>query len=96
VFLLDILSHRMSVIACGWRNILNYTQNAPGRGFELAMGLRPTHRDENGMSCACTLMERGRQRSVYTLDKLRPFLSLIRNARFEPICVAPPQQVGGW
>jgi hypothetical protein len=41
------------------------------------------------LSGACTLMERGRQRSVYTLDEVRPFLSLIRNARFEPICVAP-------
>jgi len=42
-----------------------------------------------GLSCACTLMERGRRRSVYTLDEVRPFLSLIGNARFEPICVAP-------
>ena len=41
------------------------------------------------LSCACTLMERGRHRSVYTLDEVRPFLSLIGNARFEPICVAP-------
>ena len=41
------------------------------------------------LSCACTLLERGRRRSVYTLDQVRPFLSLIRNARFEPICVAP-------
>ena len=42
-----------------------------------------------GLSCACTLMERGRRRSVYTLDEVRPFLSLVGNARFEPICVAP-------
>ena len=34
-------------------------------------------------------MDRGRRRSVYTLDEVRPFLSLIGNARFEPICVAP-------
>jgi hypothetical protein len=40
-------------------------------------------------SCGCTLLERGRRRSVYTLDEVRPFLSLIGNARFEPICVAP-------
>jgi hypothetical protein len=33
------------------------------------------------LSCACTLMERGRRRSVYTLDPVRPFLSLIGNAR---------------
>jgi len=46
------------------------------------------------LSCACTLMERGRRRSVYTLDEVRPFLSLIRNARFEPICVAPLLRVG--
>jgi regulatory LuxR family protein len=41
------------------------------------------------LSGACTLMEGGGQRSVYTLDEVRPFLRLIRNARFEPICVAP-------
>ena len=46
-------------------------------------------------SCACTLMERGRRRSVCTLDEARPFLSLIRNARFEPICVAPLLGAGG-
>jgi hypothetical protein len=64
--------------------------NSPWGHFELRMGLWPTHCDENGLSCGCTLLERGRQRSVYTLDEVRPFLSLIRNARFEPICVAPP------
>jgi hypothetical protein len=42
-----------------------------------------------GSTCACTLMERDRRRSVHTLDEVRPFLSLIGNARFEPICVAP-------
>ena len=48
-------------------------------------------------SCGCTLMKRGRRRSVYTLDEVRPFLSLIGNARFEPICVAPLLRVvGGW
>jgi len=55
------------------------------------MGLRPTHWHENLVElCAnapCTLMERGRRRSVYTLDEVRPFLSLIGNARFEPTCV---------
>jgi len=33
-----------------------------------------------GLSCGCTLMERGRRRSVYTLDEVRPFLSLVGNA----------------
>ena len=33
--------------------------------------------------------------SVYTLDEVRPFLSLIGNARFEPICVAPLLPVPG-
>ena len=42
-----------------------------------------------GLSCGCTLLERGRRRSDYTLDEVRPFLSLVGNARFEPICVAP-------
>jgi hypothetical protein len=40
------------------------------------------------------LVGRGRQRSDYTLDKVRPFLSLIGNARFEPIYVAPSLRVG--
>jgi hypothetical protein len=53
------------------------------------MGCGPPIDVKMGLSGACTLMERGRQRSVYTLDEARPFLSLIRNARFEPICVAP-------
>ena len=43
-----------------------------------------------GLSSGYTLLERGRRRSVYTLDELRPFLSVVRNTRFEPICVAPP------
>jgi len=42
-----------------------------------------------GLSGGCTLLGRGRRGSVYTLDEARPFLSLIGNARFEPICVAP-------
>jgi len=42
-----------------------------------------------GLSCGCTLLERGRRRSVYTPDEVMPFLSLVGNARFEPICVAP-------
>jgi hypothetical protein len=41
-------------------------------------------------------MGRGRRRSVYALDEVRPFLSLIGNARFEPIYVAPPSEEEGW
>jgi len=37
-------------------------------------------------------MERGRRRSVYTLDEVR---ALIRSARFEPISVAPLLRVAG-
>ncbi len=33
---------------------------------------------------------------VCTLDEVRPFLSLIRNARFEPIYVAPTLLEQGW
>jgi hypothetical protein len=47
-----------------------------------------------GMSLWGMLMARGRHRSDYTLDKVRPFLSLIGNARFEPIYVAPSLRVG--
>jgi hypothetical protein len=47
------------------------------------------------LSGGCTLLERGRRRSVYTLDEVRPFLSLTGNARFEPICVAPSCELAG-
>jgi len=58
------------------------------------MGRGPPIDMKIGLSLWCTLMGRGRRRSVYTLDEVRPFLSLIGNARFEPICVAPPLRVG--
>jgi len=47
-----------------------------------------------GSSLCCMLVRRGRRRSDYALDEVRPFLSLIGNARFEPIYVAPSLQVG--
>jgi len=47
-----------------------------------------------GLRLCCTLMGRGRHRSVYALDEVRPFLILIGNARFEPIYVAPPLRIG--
>jgi hypothetical protein len=62
--------------------------------FEFPWAYGPPIDMKMGLSCACTLMERGRRRSVYTLDEVRPFLSLIGNARFEPICVAPLLPVG--
>ena len=65
------------------------------RGFEFPWACGPPIDMKMRLSCACTLMERGRRRSVYTLDQVRPFLSLIGNARFEPICVAPPLPVAG-
>jgi hypothetical protein len=57
--------------------------------FEFAWACGPPIDMKMELSGACTLVERGRRRSVCTLDEARPFLSLIRNARFEPICVAP-------
>ena len=48
-----------------------------------------------GLSLWRMLMARGRHRSDFTLDKVRPFLSLIGNARFEPIYVAPFLEYGG-
>jgi hypothetical protein len=58
------------------------------------MGLGPTIDMKIGLSLWVMLMGRGRHRSDYTLDKVRPFLSLIGNARFEPIYVAPSLGVG--
>jgi hypothetical protein len=60
-----------------------------GMVLSYALAWGPPIEMKMGLSCACRLMERGRRRSVYTLDEVRPFLSLIGNARFEPICVAP-------
>ncbi len=60
---------------------------AMGVAFEFPWALGPPIDMKMRLSCACRLMERGRRRSVYTLDQVRPFLSLIRNVRFEPICV---------
>jgi hypothetical protein len=47
-----------------------------------------------GVSLCGMLKGRGQHRSDYTLDKVRPFLSLIGNARFEPIYVVPSLRVG--
>ena len=66
------------------------------RDFEFPWACGPPIDMKMGLSLACTLMERGRRRSVYTLDEVRPFLSLIGNARFEPICVAPLRPGRGW
>jgi hypothetical protein len=64
---------------------------------EFRMGLRPTHRNENRSESARVRSSgRGTAKVVVTLDKARPFPSLIWNVRFEPICVAPPfRQEGG-
>lgn len=59
------------------------------RSFEFPWARGPPIDMKMELSGACTLLERGRRRSVCTLDEVRPFLSLIGNARFEPICVAP-------
>ncbi len=60
------------------------------------MGLRRTHGHENQAEPAAGVRssQRGTVKVVPTLDKVRPFPSLIWNARFEPICVAPPIPAG--
>jgi hypothetical protein len=52
------------------------------------MGLRPTHRHENQVGSARTINLAWTAKVVCTLDEVRPFLSLIWNVRFEPICRA--------
>jgi hypothetical protein len=59
------------------------------------MGLWPTHRHENPVESARTINRAWTAKVVCTLDEVRPFLSLIGNVRFEPICVAPPI-LEGW
>jgi len=60
------------------------------RSFEFPWACGPPIDMKIGLSLCGILMARGRRRSVYALDEVRPFLSLIGNARFEPIYVAPP------
>jgi hypothetical protein len=62
------------------------------RGFEFKWACGPPIDMKIGSSLCGKLMGRGRHRSDYTLDKVKPFLSLIGNARFEPIYVAPPPE----
>ena len=62
---------------------------------EFRMGLRRTHCHENeAQSAVYDSSRRGTVKVVATLDEVRPFPSLIWNARFGPICVAPPIPVG--
>ena len=78
-----------TVLADGGR----YRQTTPlARGFEFPWACGPPIGMKIGLSLYCVLMARGRRRSVYALDEVRPFLSLIGNARFEPIYVAPPSE----
>jgi len=58
------------------------------------MGLRTTIDMKIGLTQRCTLMGRERRRSVYTLDEVRPFLSLAANAGLNQICVTPPLPAG--
>src|ERR1700745_3957143 len=75
-----------------WRNI-SKTLKMP-QGFEWTWACGPPIDMKIGVSLCCMLLGRGRHRSDYALDEVRPFLSLIGNARFEPIYVAPPVRVG--
>src|SRR2546425_9149845 len=62
---------------------------------ELRMGLRPTHRNENRSESARVRSSvRGTAKIVATLDEVRPWKSLVWDACFEPICVAPSIPVG--
>jgi hypothetical protein len=78
-----------------WEREQSLLKSNEGLVLSYAWACGPPIDMKKRLSGACTLMERGRHRSVYTLDEARPFLSLIRNARFEPICVAPLLGVGG-
>ena len=64
------------------------------KGFEFTWACGPPIDMKIGLIVCGMLKGRGRHRSDFTLDKVRPFLSLIGNARFEPIYVAPSLRVG--
>jgi len=57
------------------------------------MGLGPTRRHENSESRVRSSW-RGTAKIVATLDEVRPWKSLVWDACFEPICVAPFIPVG--
>ena len=55
------------------------------------MGLRPTEGDENALELlAVPSIGRGIVKALFALDKSRPFPSLARKVRFEPINVTLP------
>jgi hypothetical protein len=59
------------------------------------MGLRPTHRYENQTESERVRSDRcGTAKIAATLDEARPWKSLVWDARFEPICVAPSVPAG--
>jgi hypothetical protein len=58
-------------------------------GYEFTWACGPPIDMKIGLILCGMLVGRGRRRSDYALDEVRPFLSLIGNARFEPIYVAP-------
>ena len=92
---IDQIVFRAELPFLRWRKISISLIDPSEGGFEFPWACGPPIEMKMGLSCACTLMERGRRRPVCTLDEVRPFLSLIRNARFEPICVAPHLGVAG-
>src|SRR5437870_1753601 len=62
---------------------------------EFRVDLRPTYRNENRSESARVRSSvRGTAKIVATLDEVRPWKSLVWDARFEPICVAPSIPVG--
>jgi hypothetical protein len=82
---------RLSVMC---RQLSRNRPNTPSTGFEFTWACGPPIDMKIGLSLCGMLKGRGRHRSDFTLDKVRPFLSLIGNARFEPIYVAPSLRVG--
>src|SRR5207253_9532724 len=68
---------------------VRWEQNGPYS--ECLMGLRPTKGNENlGRAAAVRCIQCGTVKAVCALDELRPFPSLARNVRFEPMSVSLP------
>jgi len=93
----DVTRRKMNSLFHAGKNLPDIeilAKNPSGKYFEFIWACGPPIDMKIGLSLCCMLTGRGRHRSDYALDEVRPFLSLIGDARFEPIYAAPSLRVG--